>query len=1617
MVNVIKKSTNRWTKGLVMDFSPENTRNEILTHALNATLLTFNGNEMSLQNDMGNARVETAYLPEGYIPVGTCEYGGIIYIVSYNPLENKSQIGCFPSPERNVSIDEMGLTLETTLSNSDFQVENGKIKNNTKYVLLRNDKLNPGDKFIIYANDEIYEEKLVNLETQLLSNYQKEENPILALNIVSIEDSGKIAYLDSSIQIYEATRVITDGWINRVSNYRYHILGRSNVDQPLSNQDLDEYRNVLSSGYNVFKSKTSGKLAILAELITIDSYSVTHKIEEVKDENGQTIPDKYNVVLYPEVSCDETNTKYGVTPKLSYYYLEESDGILQLNATENEEHTFLDESSNKWYKSLVNSPSFYETKLKNIIGKEISKLEGKTLEYLYSTYYKNDNVDILPFDFSKPNTYHSKRLYENNKDLNSILLGTLVLPDKILDQEIRESIQLPFTYKYKIIPCMSYGKLENLAVANTIDFNNINNFSASKFNVWKYRVDGPTVHLQFGAEIYDTSLDDDNKVNALVLEFYDLWGFAGSIIINNKKAYSGVFTKILTLNSRDQLSHDKVPYISKIGETAIGNYITTYQRHKNIVQTHDTLGNIKYYLNDSEIKLVDQEKGWRQYNSTNNIWDLDIESDCGILYSNLIYGVKAYFVQKDPNNSEQKIFTFKDQFFMFANPLFNDYFYIKNNFNDLSNPELDFVLTSRIKDSSVKESLVYNNGSLVIENGYKSGSKIEEYVKGSSTETNIQDIKYYKYKGTSELQLEIGLKNDYSDIGLMYDRNINKYFGCTLELVNNDNNGTWSVESDSNVTDQNILLNYDEDNLKNDSNLNSLRFNGNNTFDIPVNTFQDYHFLDPNNQSGKSIPISYEFVVGYAITIENIRQTQMPATTVCALCHKRDDGTYNYEDFGIEEGIDSNDNPIYFSQTIFYNSGTNTDVHFGLCRQISTTGNALTQCSKIDSSNYDAVKIQTPRILNAGDPLKDMLQYIGKLSFCEPHLSGFSESDGVNVSPYNGSLYINPDLSKYTNKPSDHNSTFGIVPSNALDKNPQYLLCASTKNMISRQSEFVINMKREPKANIDDIYVGYNTNGTPQPFNKSVNALKFIGLTGQQLTDYNKKLLETMKGVYAYNPDYNSLSVKSGDVSILDNKVRFTSNVICKDATINFSSDNASLNDFVSIGSMSLSKYFNNLYYHSNIEVKSTSNTWLPQINFVPNIDYCGGKTNKTLVTTLTYNTPDTSDLYDELTFSNDNIVIRHENGDISYIRGDLNTKTLYGYKSDTNQLIQLDVSNYEINSNGELLIKTSSNIYSETNISIDNSEIHDLFGFNKPVPSGMHATITIGDVELPVKITAANQSYATLGEGDTRIQGGYVFFISDKNQTGKFTINVELNGNIPTNKRYELKCSSIKLGECSGRLVYNNEAIRTLNADELYALCTPTNGYTNEDIASYDPSIRDYLDLEVIPKVMINGTIWNGTNNIILENDINTNLNYNYGADRINVWFIKIEELIIQVTEYTDFNREDSGNIIHTIPTSTYLNILNESYQVNAKYQNACFRGTSITINDLVYEPNIDGHRLYMRPNCFKYFGDPRARLYYRTLTPDENSNISTTWKGDTDYYNMLFINTGPCFVPDNLS
>lgn len=259
--NTIMTAKNSFSEGLVMDFAPDNTQANCLTSALNATLLTFNGNEMSLQNDMGNGRVETAYLPDGYVPVGTCEFGDIIYIVSYNPLIDKAQIGCFPSPERNLSSEETHNKINVSLLASDFQeLDNnnptGKLKTTSVKKILFNNSLHSGDQYIIYSN---------NLEGDYISDYGNTDHlkgkfpKLVKISIVSIEDSGKITYIDTDVKWY---------------NNDYYIQQSTNNEEILK-PDIDSYRSLVSSAYNTFASKVSGKLALLVELEKITGFDCT----------------------------------------------------------------------------------------------------------------------------------------------------------------------------------------------------------------------------------------------------------------------------------------------------------------------------------------------------------------------------------------------------------------------------------------------------------------------------------------------------------------------------------------------------------------------------------------------------------------------------------------------------------------------------------------------------------------------------------------------------------------------------------------------------------------------------------------------------------------------------------------------------------------------------------------------------------------------------------------------------------------------------------------------------------------------------------------------------------------------------------------------------------------------------------------------------------------------------------------------------------------------------------------------------------------------------------------------------------------------------------------------
>lgn len=158
---MMEQTTNSFTKGLQMDVHPMVAGKDSYTDCLNGTITTLHGNEVILQNDMGNRRVDNAFLPAGYQPVGIKEYGGIIYVASYNPITNKSQLGSFPSPQRKISVyDDDTLKFD---GNINFNTSNIDGWGNVQFLttdsytvtLTQNTFLHAGDKFIVYGIIEI----------------------------------------------------------------------------------------------------------------------------------------------------------------------------------------------------------------------------------------------------------------------------------------------------------------------------------------------------------------------------------------------------------------------------------------------------------------------------------------------------------------------------------------------------------------------------------------------------------------------------------------------------------------------------------------------------------------------------------------------------------------------------------------------------------------------------------------------------------------------------------------------------------------------------------------------------------------------------------------------------------------------------------------------------------------------------------------------------------------------------------------------------------------------------------------------------------------------------------------------------------------------------------------------------------------------------------------------------------------------------------------------------------------------------------------------------------------------------------------------------------------------
>lgn len=392
-------ANNTFENGLLQDVNPLVTPNNVVTNCLNGTLVTLNGNENTLQNDMGNGRVETAQLPEGYVPLGTTELGGIIYIVSYNPLTKKCQIGSFPSPERNITTDEQGKSDANINCSKFYETNTNNVIVNTLKETLTDNELHAGDKFCIY-----FKGTLENFDKEtILSAYESKIQDIndlpkyLKLHIVSIQDDGKIIYLDDKLTWYDNNYYIKE------TNGQF-------------DSQIDEYNNLINSNYSVFNSKIAGKLAILAELEAISTFStsIKYKIQDSDDGTKEVIlsfPTNWtyenkNLKSRSEVNpigihvITEDNEKNSIDLILNIPNKRNNDGTDEECIAEYLKFTYT--PNEKKVLNFTISPQMkygYLKYLENQISVDLSKLGSGITDLTEYRYYVEDQLFTLSYGF------------------------------------------------------------------------------------------------------------------------------------------------------------------------------------------------------------------------------------------------------------------------------------------------------------------------------------------------------------------------------------------------------------------------------------------------------------------------------------------------------------------------------------------------------------------------------------------------------------------------------------------------------------------------------------------------------------------------------------------------------------------------------------------------------------------------------------------------------------------------------------------------------------------------------------------------------------------------------------------------------------------------------------------------------------------------------------------------------------------------------------------------------------------------------------------------------------------------------------------------------------------
>lgn len=748
------QAQNTFNEGMVLDNHPLMTPNTVLTDALNATLVTMNGNEMVLQNDMGNVRVENAKLPPGYIPIGMKEYGGIIYIACYNPLTNKGQIGCFPSPQRQKTATQIS-EITPTFKFPDvtyIKEENGEkwYKINSLLtkceIFPKGTIIRSGDKFSVglpiasmFGTDNID-----STGEHYISNYDNVENGLVktpmnrmyTFGVATLDNNGQLRDITNQLKRYKGGQQVQfsniDSDLYKFNcGYWQNEMSTKDKDGLVSSELMDQ--TSVQSKLNTYNSKLFGRLFLYAKYNAIDSVDISivgYKKSEITNDIKNPI--------YSNPKQDDKNIIKIDSPIVLFIYANYKyncpDGSADLNKRDDLPKPL---EGYKYYFDKYRNSNIIRGLLLTL------KINKNTTQQLLEFNIPSDNNENYTVGYGYP-------VYDSITNLYSFSqLFTLPIKSS-LNQTIEWSVT-PIMRFFDNGKLINGGLLPDKGVNGSLDTGNINS-GVMKLNTWNYYISGDRINLRWGYESYPR---DNDVISDITFRFYDIT--TNEIVFNNGTVDIDNSTPRWTYITKNRLS-----YNGTFSENFdINNFISDK------ASTNIFAPNKLFYVRISYTYNTVTREDYR--------WMLITG-----LYNPSYWGTEEYSSIQDYNDFLKCYYTSNGKYYIF----------------NYGRTELDLNIVTQEGHSIVTQEGHHVGGTQYIESKYGTW---KEVTKGNIGDKQRIPEEYYNMKVTASLQSNSTLVTNYVSSGKFISSNIIDVPDTVNEIYKTSGSLTSTISLNNNV--------------------------------------------------------------------------------------------------------------------------------------------------------------------------------------------------------------------------------------------------------------------------------------------------------------------------------------------------------------------------------------------------------------------------------------------------------------------------------------------------------------------------------------------------------------------------------------------------------------------------------------------------------------------------------------------------------------------------------------------------------------------------------------------------------------------------------------------------